>query len=232
MLEGSNYRKQRKADDDSGIPDFTFLLPRDQVLYMDVKFPLAAYMRWLDAPDDVERRRHRDVFLRDVRARVTELTKREYGRAQTAAVDHVLLFVPNESIAAFIHENDPELVDWALGGNVILCSPLNLIALLGVIRQAVDAFAMEQRADQVLEVMGAFNKQWDRYVDATDKVGRSLESATRAYENLTGTRTRTLQRSLDKVESLRTDRGLGVDGELLGDAEVVEMPDRRRELGA
>ena len=43
---------------------------------MDVKFPMAAYLRFLDASTEAERSAHRATFVRDVRARVRELAKR------------------------------------------------------------------------------------------------------------------------------------------------------------
>jgi DNA recombination protein RmuC len=46
------------------------------------------------------------------------------------SLDYVLLFVPNESITGFVHEADPELIDWALERKVVLCSPLTLYAFL------------------------------------------------------------------------------------------------------
>src|SRR5437764_7253880 len=74
MVEHVNYRKQ-PATGDGGIPDFTFLLPGDQVCHMDVKFPLDNYVRAIEAHDDLERQRHLKQFRRDVRQRVTELSQ-------------------------------------------------------------------------------------------------------------------------------------------------------------
>src|SRR5439155_3018583 len=48
LVEHVNYRKQT-ATADGGIPDFTFLLPGDQVCHMDVKFPLDNYVRALES---------------------------------------------------------------------------------------------------------------------------------------------------------------------------------------
>jgi DNA recombination protein RmuC len=78
FVEGIQYRKQVAVEGGRGIPDFTFLLPRGVVLYMDVKFPLDNYLRYLDAESDLEQHRYRDDFLRDVRAKVKELAARAY----------------------------------------------------------------------------------------------------------------------------------------------------------
>ncbi len=75
FVEGIQYRKQKAVDQGSGIPDFTFLMPQDAVLYMDVKFPLDNYLRYLDADADLDQIRFRDAFLKDVRAKVKELAR-------------------------------------------------------------------------------------------------------------------------------------------------------------
>ena len=89
--------------------------PKGHVLFMDVKFPMAAYLSYLDASTEAERSAHRATFVRDVRARVRELAKREYASTDDRpAVDNVLLFVPNETLSAFIHESDDGLIDEAM----------------------------------------------------------------------------------------------------------------------
>ena len=53
MREGVNYRKQKMIDGGTK-PDFTFLLPDDRHLHMDVKFPVTNYLRFLEAPSETE----------------------------------------------------------------------------------------------------------------------------------------------------------------------------------
>jgi DNA recombination protein RmuC len=230
FVEHVNYVKQTAVQGDrSALPDYTFPLPKGHVLYMDVKFPLSAYLRFLDAGTDAERSAHRDAFLRDVRLRIRELAGRDYAhRGERQSVDYVLLFLPNETITGFLHETDPTLVEDALRQKVVLCSPLTLFAMLGVIRQAFDNFMIEQTSDEILRMIGAFDTQWQKFGDALDGLGRRLESANRAYEELNGPRRRQLQRPLDRLEALRSDRGLERDDSLLPTADIVSLG----ELGA
>ena len=233
FVEHVNYEKQTAVPGARALPDYTFPLPKGHVLYMDVKFPLAAYLRYLDAGTEAERSAHRDAFLRDVRLRVRELAGREYAHQGTRpSVDYVLLFLPNETLSGFIHEHDPALVDDALGQKVVLCSPLTLFAMLGVIRQAFDNFMVEQTSEEILAVLGAFEQQWDKFSGALEIVGRRMDSAQKAYDDLTGTRKRALERPLARLSSLRTDRGIGVDERYLPGADVVSFDDARGERGA
>jgi len=232
FIEHKQYRKRTAVEGDGqGIPDFTFMMPKGQVLFMDVKFPMAAYLRYLDANTEAERSTHRATFLRDVRMRVRELAKREYASSDSrSAVDNVLLFVPNETLSAFIHENDPALIDEAMRQNVVICSPLTLFAFLGIIRQAFDNYVMEQTSHEMMQLLGKFAQQWGKYSDSVDKVKKQFDTVQRSFDELATTRKRALERPLKDLEALRLDRGVAVDGELFA-AEVLEL-EGYRELGA
>jgi len=145
-------------------------------------------------------------------------------------VDNVLLFVPNESLAAFIHEADGQLVEDALRDRVVICSPLTLFAFLGVIRQAFDNFMIEQTSQEILGLLGKFSQQWEKYTDSVDKVKRQFDGVARAFDELTTTRRRALERPLNAIEELRRRQALPVDGELFGSDELDW--DNVRELGA
>ena len=212
LIEGLNYRKQKgiaTVAGGHGIPDFTFFLPNGRLLHMDVKFPLDNYARYVEAASDLERKQYRDAFVRDVRARVKELTTRGY-LDNDDAVDCLLLFIPNESVYAFIHEHDPELLDHALGQKIVVCSPLTLYAVLAVVRQAVENFTLERQAKEILVLLGQFEQQWNKYTDKLDKVQRSFNTVHRDYDELMTTRHRALARPLDKLAQLRRDEGLSL----------------------
>jgi DNA recombination protein RmuC len=218
FVENVNYVKQTQVEGGTGRPDFTFPLPKGHELYMDVKFPMAGYLRYLDAGTDAERQAHRAAFLRDVRARVKELAKRDYANESSKqSVDYVLLFLPNEQLTGFIHEHDPALLDDAMTQRVVMCSPLTLFAFLGVIRQAYDNFMVEQTSDQILALIGKFGTQWQKYTEQIDKVKASFERLDRQFDELVGTRKRQLEKPLLQLESVRRERNLPIDGQLFGE---------------
>jgi DNA recombination protein RmuC len=205
FVENINYRKQRALENARGVPDFTFMLPNDLLLHMDVKFPLDNYLRYLDADCDTDRERFRKGFLRDARDRVRELAARGY-REPDAAVDCVLMFIPNEALFGFIQEHDRGLVDEALQRKIVLCSPLTLFAVLAVVRQSVDNFQLERTSDQILTLLADFRTQWDKFVDEFDKLGTHLTRAQKTYDTLCTTRRRQLERPLDKLDEVRISR--------------------------
>lgn len=200
FVDGVNYRTQRGIAGGT-IPDFTFMLPRGLLMHMDVKFPFVNYMAYLDANSDTERDRASAEFVKDVRHHVKALTKRGYIDPPNT-VAFVLMFIPNESVYAFLHDNDPQLLDVALGQRVILCSPSTLFAVLGVVRAATDAFVFERTSNEILECLGNFSKQWEAFGEALDKVERNFETARRSFDELTGPRRRMLERQIDRIDQL------------------------------
>jgi len=205
FIEGVNYYKQQVLAEGTK-PDFTFLLPSDRRMHMDVKFPLVNYMKVLDAADDAGRAEATSQFLKDVRKQIRDVTGREYIDPSAGTVDYVLVFIPNEQVYGFIHEHDATLLDDAMRSKVVLCSPLTLYAILAVVRQAVENFRFEQGSKKILEHLGEFQKQWGRFVEAMEKMGRKLDEARNEFDDLKTTRTRLLEKQLDKIEDLRAAR--------------------------
>lgn len=201
LVENINYRKQSMVESGEK-PDYTFYLPKEKILNMDVKFPLAHYENYISAKDEHHRKTEKDQFLKDVKKHIKAVAGRIYINPGEGTLDYVMLFIPNESIYGFINREDPGLVSYALENKVLLCSPLTLFAVLSLIHQATRNFAMEEKASEVMTLVEAFRKQWGSYVDSMDKLGRSLDTARRDYETLVTTRTRQLEKPLRKINEI------------------------------
>jgi len=209
FIENINYSKQKTLEGGTR-PDFTFFMPRELKLNMDVKFPLDNYLRHLDADAERDRSKFRDDFLRDVKNKIKEVTSREYINPEENTVDYVLLFIPNDQIYAFIHEHDRTVLDEALRNKVILCSPITLFAVLAVIRQAVDNFSLERTSNEILGLFGSFKKQWQIFLSKFDLLGKKIVAVQEDYDALATTRRRQLERPLNKIEELRNEKSIPI----------------------
>jgi DNA recombination protein RmuC len=203
FVENVNYRKQRAIEGGRGIPDFTFFLPGELFLHMDAKFPLDNYLRCLEATSELDEKRYRGDFLRDVRQRVKDLGSRDYIDPGGGTVDFVLLFIPNEQLYAFIHGQDDTILEDAVRQGVVFCSPLSLFAVLALIRQTVDNFQLARTSDEILSLLGKFNDQWGKFVGQMDKVSARLDSAQKEFGALVGTRRNMLEKPLNQIDALR-----------------------------
>ena len=215
LVEGINYSQQAQVSEGRDRPDFTFFLPDEKAINMDVKFPLAHYEKYIAAENELEKDSEKKAFLSDVRNHVNEVSKRGYIDPKGSTVDYVLLFIPNESIYAFLNQEDHNLIDFSLQKKILLCSPVTLYAILSLIRQAVSNFSMEQKAGEMQELVGVFRKQWEKFTEKVDAMGKTLNSLGNHYEELKGTRIRALEKPMEKIESLEL-------GEAREQTEIVE----------
>lgn len=206
FIEGVNYKKQKAMEGTGKKPDYTFLLPQGKIVNMDVKFPLNNYLQYLSSESENDKKLYKEMFIKDVKARIKEVTTREYINPENNTVDYVIVFVPNEQIYAFINETDNTILDEALKNKVIFCSPLTLYAILAVIRQAMDNFKLEKTAAEMSGLLGAFYKQWSEFVKAMDKLGKSIEKTQEEYQILISTRRNQLERPLKMIEDLRVQK--------------------------
>ncbi|MAJ44999.1 MAG: recombinase RmuC [Candidatus Marinimicrobia bacterium] len=201
LVEHINYKKQVIVESGEK-PDYTFFLPKEKVLNMDVKFPLDHYERFIDSNNDFEMETEKNAFLKDVKNHIKSVASRTYIDTTSGTLDYVMLFIPNESIYGFINKENPDLINFALENRVLLCSPLTLYAVLSLIHQATRNFAMEEQAEEVLKLLEAFRIQWEKYVEKMETLGRSIESTKKNYDQLTSTRTNQLQKTLKNIEFL------------------------------
>ena len=51
---------------------------------------------------------------------------------------------------------------------------------------------MEQKATEVMNLMNRFKVQWEKYIEIMDKIGRSIQSVQKDYDQLIGTRKKQL----------------------------------------
>lgn len=208
FIEKINYLKQKTIEENKKRPDFTFLLPKDFKLNMDVKFPLDNYIKYLETESDTDKEKYRKEFIKDVKVKIKEVTTREYINPEQNTIDYVILFIPNEQIYTFIHEQDKIILDEALKNKVIVCSPITLFAVLAIIRQAMDNFALEKASNEILMLLSQFKKQWSKFVEQLEKCGERINAAQKEYEILISTRYNQLEKPLNKIESLRTQHNL------------------------
>jgi len=201
LMENVNYKKQLTINSGER-PDFTFMLPKNKKINMDVKFPLSHYEKYIDSKDEGIMNKEKKEFLSDVKNHIKTISNRNYIDPASGTLDYVLMFIPNESIYSFINKEDYTLIDFGLKNKVLLCSPLTLYAILALINQATRNFAMEQKAAEVMTLMDAFKIQWNKYIDVMDKIGRSIQSMQNDYDQLVTTRKKQLEKPLKKIDEI------------------------------
>lgn len=114
----------------SGRPDMTVNLPGGGILPVDSKVPLNSYMEAIEACDEETRQACFGKHAKAVKSRVRELGQKRYWEQFDNTPDFVIMFVPNESCLGAAFENDVELFEYAIDHQVLMTTPVTLLALL------------------------------------------------------------------------------------------------------
>ena len=132
MLEHCDFDEQPTIFSESGRmrPDMTINLPGGRSIVVDAKAPLEAFLDAQGAAEEGIRSGKLADHVRQVKDHVTKLGAKSYWDALPASPELVILFLPAEAIYMAALERDSALIDYGVKQNVLIASPLTLIALL------------------------------------------------------------------------------------------------------
>lgn len=204
LVEGVSYRKQetQSGNERNSRPDYTFVMPDQRILNMDVKFPLDQYERYLGSNDNKDA----EKFITTVKSHVRSVASKQYIDTQNKTLDYAIVFIPNEGVYQFILEYDFKrqlgLFDEAMNLRIILCSPLNLFAVLKTIHQAHVYYQSDKNRDEILKLLNRFKKQWEEYTGAVEDTRKKFSLAQKEFDSLATTRVNQLQKVFVDIETL------------------------------
>lgn len=206
LMEGIHYQRQLKQIGNESRPDITLLLPNNRVVPIDVKFPLAAIQKMAEVDDKASK----DIYLREFGQALKIKIKKvaEYIDPDSNTLDYAVMFVPNEMIFSFINQKFSDLVDDAIRQRVILVSPLTFLALARMVLESYRNFMLEDRLREVVTHVDGFVKEWGKFRDQLDKYGRTIDTLKSAYEELSGTRIRQIDRRIQKIQESQIGAGI------------------------
>jgi DNA recombination protein RmuC len=175
-------------------------------LPIDAKFPKEQYERLVDASDkaDIEgvktaQRELEKVLLNEARS----IAAKYLSPPQTT--DFAVLFLPTEGLYAEVVRR-PGLTDQLQREcRVTVAGPSTLMAILNSLHMGFRTLALEKRASDVWEVLGAVKTEFSKFGDSVSAVSKSLEMAKNNLDKLQ-TRSNVMNRALREVESLPADQ--------------------------
>ncbi|MFN2624809.1 MAG: DNA recombination protein RmuC [Mycobacteriales bacterium] len=174
---------------DGGVlrPDLVVKLPGHRNVVVDSKVPLVAYLEAAEAPDDATRKAKLREHAKQLRSHIDALSAKEYWTRFDPCPDYVILFIPGEAFLADALDQEPGLMEYGFGKNVILAGPTTLIAHLKAIALGWREEALAENAQQVCDLGKELYERLSKMGEHVDKVGRNLDRAVGAYNDAVGT---------------------------------------------
>src|SRR5258707_2531504 len=226
MIEYCDFTEQRTLDvgDDEGRirPDVIVRLPGGKQIVIDAKAPLDAYLRALEAPDEVARQNLLAEHARQVRAHISQLSAKSYFDKIASTPEFVVMFLPGEMFFSAALEQDPSLIECGGEQTVIPASPTTLIALLRAVAYGWQQDAMEENARQISDLGRNLYESIRKLGSHFDTLGARLKSSLEAYNLAVGSLEGNVLVKARKFRELQAANG----GEEIATLEVIDRVPR------
>lgn len=173
-------------------------------LPIDAKFPMEDFQNLIDAEEKCDLLQiaalGKALELR-IKSEAKDIREKYLDPPYTT--DFGILFLPIEGLYAEVLRR-PGLADTLQRDyKVIITGPTTIAAILNSLQMGFRTLAIEKRSSDVWTVLGIIKKEFTVFGDLLDKTHKKLQEASNTIE-VASTKSRTIERKLNKVQELPT----------------------------
>lgn len=183
--------------------EFALKLPGENgdtvYLPIDSKFPGDRYEELLNAKESGNRE-----YIESAYKELENVIKSEAKDIKTKYVEvpyttnFGIMFLPSEGLYAEVLGRGL-LQKLQREYQVTLAGPSTMAAFINSLQMGFQTLAIQQRSNEVWELLGAVKTEFEKFDACLDKVRKNLETAQNELENLVGARTKAINRKLRDV---------------------------------
>ncbi len=200
------YTMRKVKDGDDVRADAVVFMPEpNKMICVDSKFPFQDYQRIFETDNPEEKERLTKEFGNAVKKHITVIKDKYIVEGKTAP--EALMFIPNDGVFAFIHQNLEDVVEYARSKKVILTSPSTLPAILVTINmvrieveRSKNAEEINRHLQRLAKDFEMFGREWDKFSNALEQTGRRREELDHRVGRIT-----------NKFQAISTNNDLGED---------------------
>lgn len=172
-------------------------------LPIDAKFPQDAYEHLLNAYDTADSKTI-DAAAKNFDNAVKSMAKdiRDKYLDPPNTTDFGIMFLPFESVYAEVVRKASLLEDLQRNYKVIVTGPTTLAAILNSLQMGFRTLALQKRSSEVWQVLGAVKTEFQKFGGMLSKAQNNIQTGLGQLDQVMGTRTKAIERTLKKVESL------------------------------
>jgi DNA recombination protein RmuC len=204
MLEHCDFEQQEQGDDSRLKPDMTVRLPGGTRIVVDAKVPIEAYMRAVEATTDDARARFLDEHASQVKQHVRALGGKKYWEQFSGpGPEFVVMFLPLEPLMSAAFERDGELLEFAARENVVLATPMTLLALLRAVAFGWQQQSIARNAEEIREVGQELCERLVSMLKHFDDAGDHLAGAVESFNKAVASFDRRVMPSVRRFQDLK-----------------------------
>ena len=207
------YTMKKVKDGDDVRADAVVFMPEpNKMICIDSKFPFQDYQRIFETDNPEEKERLTKEFGNAVKKHITVIKDKYIVEGKTAP--EALMFIPNDGVFAFVHQNLEDVIEYARSKKVILTSPSTLPAILVTINmvrieveRSKNAEEINKHLQRLAKDFEMFGREWDKFSNALEQTGRRREELDHRVGKLT-----------NKFQAISTNNGLEDEPKQIGDS--------------
>jgi len=207
-------------------PDYIVNLPGNHRVVIDSKVPLSSYLDGTQTQDVAAKQAALEKHAKQVREHIRALSAKAYWDQVEGSADFVVLFVPGDHFLAGALDCDPSLIEYGTTHNVLLATPITLVALLRTVALGWRQENLRENAEKLGalggELYAAVTTMTAHFADLGSKLGSSLD----CYNKMIGSLERNV---LSKARRLK-DYGAKKEGKDLPELDPIDKTPRALQL--
>jgi DNA recombination protein RmuC len=233
MLAPGQYAKnvKTKAGSDKNV-EFAIKIPgkddsnKTVWLPIDSKLPTSGYETLVDAYNGGDKKTIEDAqkaFARTVKSFAKDIRDKYIDPPNTT--DFAIMFLPFEGEYAEA-VRDPELFESIQRDYKInMTGPSTISAFLNALQVGFRSLAVEKQTGKIWDILGEVKKEFGNFETVLTKVKDQIDKASATLEKDVGVRTRAINRTLKKVETLPSDGDSRQQLLIDDNADISDIPD-------
>jgi len=174
--------KKVKDGDDVRADAVVFMPEPNKMIVIDSKFPFQDYKRIFDAETEEEKESLKRDFAAAVKKHITAIKEKYIVENKTAP--EALMFIPNDGVFAYIHQELQDVIEYAREKRVIITSPSTLPPILVTINMVRIDAERAKNAKEISKQLARLGKDFEMFGREWETLSRQLETATRSREKL------------------------------------------------
>ncbi len=175
----------------------------NRLLAMDSKFSMENYRAYINAETDEQRDALRKLFVRDVKKRIDEISKK-YVLPEENTLDFALMYVPADGVFNEISD-DVEVYEYARNKRVHMVSPSTFYYFLQVILIGLQGARISEHAQHILKVIQGLKKDSEKFSDNLSVLTKHVTNAKQTLE-LVSTGYEKIHGKIDEISNLKIEQ--------------------------
>jgi len=201
MTKDIHFTVQRSVGD--GLrPDFQVLLPGGDVIPVDSKVPMAAYLDAQKEEDATVRSQLLKRHTADVMKHVKDLAKKDYAKEVAGEIDFTVMFLPGDHLLSATFEHDQHLQEKAMEARVLIATPVTMMALLRTVDLYWQQEKIAKNAVEIADTAKEYHERMKVFTEHMNKVGKGLKSSVDSYNKAIGSYNKKVLPQGRRVEQL------------------------------